>query len=112
MAFMLTCTNKGCGKTNAPVLDIKDNEVYCSECGNIIKNISHFTKTQMKSLKQINKPAKASYSVRCDKCKQDLRPKIENNILVCGNCSNPNLNVSKPFELLIRNAIKDGDEEL
>lgn len=108
----MNCNNKGCGKYQQPTLDIKDNEVYCSECGKIIAGVSHFTKVQMKSLGQTRKPPKPAYSVRCEKCKQEALPKLSNNQLACSWCGELHKNISKPFEILIRNAIKKGEEEL
>jgi hypothetical protein len=113
MPFMMNCNNKGCGKHQTPVLDIKDNEVYCSECGKEIVGVSHFTKTQMKSMGQTKKPPKPAYSVRCEKCKQECLPKIgTTNKLVCGWCSHPHKSISAPFEILIRQAILKGEEDL
>jgi hypothetical protein len=48
MAFMMTCNNRGCGKTNEPKLDVTLNEVFCSECDQVISNVSPFTKNGMK----------------------------------------------------------------
>lgn len=108
----MNCNNRGCGKYQQPSLNLKSNEVICGECGQIIAGVSHFTKVQMKSLGQTLKPAKPAYSVRCEKCKQEALPKLDKNQLVCSWCSEILKNVSKPFEILIRNAIKKGDEEL
>jgi len=112
MPFLMNCTNRGCCKYQEPVLDLRDNEVYCSMCGNIIAGVSSFTKTQMKNFKQVKKPAKSAYSVRCDKCKQEALPKLENDKLACSWCSVLLTNVSKPFEILIKAAIKKGNDEL
>jgi ribosomal protein L34E len=112
MPFMMNCTNRGCGKHQSPVLDQKDNEVYCSECGGKIAQVSPFTKTQMKSLGQIKKPTKSAYSVRCDKCRQEALPKIVNNALICSWCDNPHKNISAPFAILIKKAIEKGEEDL
>lgn len=112
MPLQINCNNKGCGKYMLPVLDLKDNEVYCTECGKIIAGANHFTKIQMKTLGQIKKPARPAYSIRCDKCKKEALPKLTNNKLVCSWCDNPNISVSKPFEILIRQAIRKGDTEL
>lgn len=113
MPFMTNCNNKGCGKSMIPTLDLKDNEVYCSECGKIIQGMSSFTKTQMKSLKQIRRPAKGAYSIRCLKCKQESMPKTNDaNELVCASCDHKYSNISSTFETLIRQAIKNGDQEI
>ena len=50
--FFIYCTNKGCGVQMEPYIDPKTDKVYCSACDNEIANITHFTKVQMKSLKQ------------------------------------------------------------
>lgn len=113
MPFMMNCTNKGCGKHQIPVLDLKDNNVYCSECGKIIQQVSSFTKVQMKSLGQTMKPAKQAYSVRCEKCKIESLPKIDaNDKLVCSSCSHLHKNISAPFAILIRKAIAEGNKDL
>lgn len=113
MPFLINCTNKGCGKYQEPRLNTNDNEVYCSECGKIIAGISHFTKTQMKSLGQTLKPPKSAYAIRCEKCKKEAMPKLDaSNQLACANCNNVLTNVSKPFEVLIKNALKNKKEDL
>jgi ribosomal protein L34E len=113
MPFMMNCNNRGCGKNQVPTLDLKDNEVYCSECGKVIASVSQFTKTQMKSLGQTRKPPRPAYSVRCDKCKQEALPKIDaSDKLVCSWCGNLHKNISAPFALLIRNAIAKGEQDL
>jgi ribosomal protein L34E len=113
MPILLNCNNKGCGKSNEHVLDPLDNQVYCADCGNVINGISHFTKTQLKALKQIKKPIKSAYAVRCPKCKNEQLPKLDaKNNLVCPSCNQPSTNVSKPFELLIREEIKKGRQDI
>lgn len=113
MPFNVNCNNKGCGKYQTPVLNLKDNEVYCSECGNAISGITHFTKSQMKALGQTKKGAKSAFSIRCEKCRQESMPKVGfDNKLVCSGCDNPLKNISPPFEILIRQAIGKGQEEL
>ena len=112
MAFSMNCNNKGCGKYQTPYLDLSDGEVHCQECANVIKNIPIFTKNQMKSMGQTKKAVKKAFSVRCDKCKAETNAKIDDkDQLVCAIC-NTKTNVSKPFELIIRDAIKKGDQDL
>lgn len=112
MPMNINCSNKGCYKTDAHVLDITSNDVYCISCGNVIPNISQFTKAQLKNLKQTKRPPKGAYAIQCVKCKVEALPKLQNNELVCQGCSNPLTNISKPFQIIIRNIIKKGDEEL
>jgi DNA-directed RNA polymerase subunit RPC12/RpoP len=109
MAFMTNCLS--CKKYNTPLLNKFDNEVYCGDCGaKIVSN--HFMKVQLKTLGQFKTPAKSAYSVKCIKCKQEALPKLSGKDLICGYCGDPCKNISKPFEILIRNAIKKGNEEL
>lgn len=112
MPILINCGAKGCCKQNEAKLDLRDNEVYCELCGNKIPGVSPFTKNQMKMFKQIRRPAPSAYSIYCEDCKQKSLPKLENNILVCSWCSVICKNVSKPFETIIRDLIKKGEEEL
>jgi ribosomal protein S27E len=113
MPMLLNCDKKGCRSYDEHVLDIATNEVRCIKCNEIIPNISHFTKQQLKSLKQTKKSAKSAYAVRCGKCKVETLPKLDAaNKLVCGSCGDVNINVSKIFEPLIRDAIKNGNKDI
>ena|ERR1700693_2074990 len=112
MAFMMNCDNKGCGKYQAPTLNKTDNNVYCSECGKIISIANHFTKTQLSALGQTKKATKSAYGVRCIKCKVETLPKLLNDKLVCSQCGNEHTNISKPFQIMVKAAIKKGNEEL
>jgi DNA-directed RNA polymerase subunit RPC12/RpoP len=109
MAVMINCV--ACKKYQSPLLNKLDNEVYCSECGAKIAS-NHFLKQQLKATGQFKTPQKSAFSVKCMKCKQEALPKLNGNDLVCSCCGGPAKNISKPFEILIRNAIKKGNEEL
>ena len=54
MGFLVYCNNKGCGKEQEPLLDVSDNEAYCSECGGKV-NVTVFAKSQMKALGQVKR---------------------------------------------------------
>ena len=110
--FQMNCNNKGCGKYQAPTLNKQDNEVYCSECGKIISNANHFTKSQLVALGQTKKAAKSAYAIRCIKCKAEALPKLNNDKLVCSQCGVEHNNISKPFQIMVRAAIKKGNDEL
>lgn len=110
--FSTNCTTRGCGRFMEPYLDPQTNEVHCSECNGAIQNISSFTKTSMKAMKQVRKSVKEAFSVRCVKCKVEALPKIsDTNKLICVSC-NSELNISKPFETLVRQAIKVGKQDI
>jgi hypothetical protein len=112
MAFMINCTNKGCCKTTAAELDLDTNEVICADCKGIIKNIPIFTKTQLKSLKQIKKPKKETFSVRCISCNIEGFPVLLNNQLCCQKCKVHLKSIPKSFEILIREAMLNKDKDL
>lgn len=110
--FATNCTTKGCGKWNEPYLNPQTMEVHCAECDQPIKNIPIFTKNLMRSQGQVKRSAKVAFSVRCNKCKIEALPKIDNtNVLVCMSCGNT-LNVSKIYEIQVREAIKKGKQDI
>jgi ribosomal protein L34E len=112
MPFLVACTNKGCGKTQSPYLDLASDKVYCSECGKEINNITSFAKTQMKSLNQVKKDSKKSFSVRCSSCGKENRPKEVNKQFICGNCNKPLTGLSQAFISILKAALKDADKDV
>ena len=112
MSFLMPCTNKGCGKTMSPTLDVSSNAVICSECDREITNVSSFAKSQMKSLGQIKKDNKKSFAVRCPKCNKEARPIETNNDLVCGSCKKPLSHLSEPFKQMLKINLKNADKEV
>ena len=107
MPVSINCTNKGCGKFNEVVLDTKTDQVFCSVCDKEIANVSHFVKTQLKALKQVRRAKKQAFAIKCEHCKSEGMPKLVNDVFVCAMCSKT-VNVSKPFEPLLRKVIKEG----
>ena len=106
MPMLLNCDKKGCRSYDEHVLDIATNEVRCIKCNEIIPNISHFTKQQLKSLKQTKKSAKSAYAVRCGKCKVETLPKLDAaNKLVCGSCGDVNLSLIHIFSRKVQRSI-------
>jgi hypothetical protein len=87
MGFVVYCDNKGCGKMQEPLLDLTDNEVYCSECSGKISTMTPFAKTQMKSSGQIKraKRTQQAFSLQCD-CGHAAQPKLLKDKLVCIKC--------------------------
>jgi ribosomal protein L34E len=81
-----------------PLLDTNSNNVYCATCGNEIKGITPFAKTQMKSLGQTmkNRQVQKVFSVNCGNCRKITQPQIINGKVVCKNCEQP-LNVTPHF---------------
>jgi uncharacterized protein with PIN domain len=111
MAFSVNCTNKGCAKLQQPYIDPKTDKVYCSECDREISNLSQFAKNQMKSSKQFKQKTSTSFSVKCDKCNQDNRPKLVNNELVCPNCNKILDKLSLPFKNMLKERLKKPSDD-
>lgn len=110
MAYQTPCMS--CKKLQSPTLDISTNQVYCSECNAEIPNVSHFFKVQMKTLGQTRKAKKSAYAIRCVSCKNEALPKLDKNRLVCQTCNRPYDNISRPFEIIIRDKIAKGNDDI
>lgn len=106
MPFSLQCTNKGCCQIMEPYLDTDDNKVYCSLCEKELPNVSHFTKVQMKSMKQFRQKKSTSFGVKCKNCGKEDRPKLVNNDIVCPSCNKPHTHLSEPFKIMLRDKLK------
>lgn len=103
MGFLINCDNKGCCKLNEPVLDVKTNKAYCSECKNEIKSITVFAKTQMKALGQtLKNMERKTMGVHCGKCDKQEMPVVKNGKAFCKTC-NSELNVTKQFMAILKN---------
>jgi len=109
--FQMNCTNKGCGQFQQPYIDPTDNKVYCSLCNKEIVNVSSFTKTQMKSMKQFKQKNTTSFAVRCDKCGQQERPILSNGDIFCGNCKKPLDNLSLPFKNMLKEKLSKSNPD-
>lgn len=112
MAFSLNCNNKGCGKFMDPYLDPSNNKVYCSICDKEISNLTSFAKSQMKSNKQFKQKTSASFSVKCDKCGKEDRPKLVNGDIQCISCGGPLISLSGPFRTMLKEKLKTADKDI
>jgi len=100
MGFLICCDNKGCFQMMEPLLDIKTNDVICTECGKPINSVTSFAKIQMKSLGQTTriKRATTSWAVECRYCGASLPPTIKpDGKIVCSHCSAHLDYLSEPF---------------
>lgn len=107
MAFLTYCDNKGCRKEQTPLLDVDTNQAICAECNQPIGTVTEFAKRQMKTIGQVlrKKKTRSAYAVKCNSCSVESIPAIKDDELVCSSCTKK-LSLSKPFELMIRAAIK------
>ena len=89
-----------------PYLDPKDDKVYCSICDKEISNVTHFTKIQMKTLKQYKEKKVISFAVKCQKCGKEDRPKLVDDDIVCRFCKKPLDHLSEPFKIMLKQKLK------
>lgn len=112
MAFMMQCTNKGCGKTMEPYIEPKDDKVYCSNCDKEITTLSYFAKAQMKSTKQFKQKKTMSFGVKCQNCGKEERPKVVKNDIVCPGCQKPHTHLSEPFKIMLKEKLKTVNQDI
>lgn len=112
MAFTMTCTNRGCGETQQPYLDRETSQVFCAKCNKEIENVTSFAKQQMKMAKQFKEKEKKSFSVKCNKCGVESRPKIDGDNVVCGSCNKKLDQLSGPFIMMLKMNLKKVDQDV
>jgi uncharacterized Zn finger protein (UPF0148 family) len=95
-----------------PYIDPKDDKVYCSICDKEITNITHFAKMQMKTLKQYKPKTTTSFSIKCQSCNKEDRPKILNGEVVCSNCQKPLNHLSPMFKNMLKEKLKEVDKDV
>lgn len=106
----MNCTNKGCCKQMEPFIDPKTDKVHCSICDGELTNVTHFTKTQMKSLKQFRKKNSVAFGVKCNFCGKEDRPLLVQNDIVCPSCKKPHTNLSEPFKIMLKENLKSSKD--
>lgn len=109
MGFLIYCNNKGCGKSQEPLLDKISNDVYCTECGEVIDNVTVFTKNAMRGMGQIKRDdgkAKLAFAIKCDTCGHKEQPKLANNQLACKKCDHLYENLSPPYIHAVKQWLK------
>jgi len=107
--IIINCDNKGCMKSDFHLLDTKTNEVICTECGEVINNVTYFMKIQLKSLGQIVRDSgtKEAFSITCESCNKKNKPLVDKKgNIVCPVCNHIQENVPLPFANMLRTVIK------
>lgn len=113
MAFTFPCTNKGCGKIQAPYIDLADDKVYCSLCDKEIPGITAIVKNQMKMHKQFRQKQAKPFGVKCPRCGKDDRPRLmANGDIVCVGCDKPLDHLSEPFKIMLRDKLRTTDKDV
>jgi len=108
--FMLNCSNKGCFKQNAHVLDKSTNKIICIDCGKEVTGITDFTKRQMVAVGQIrrNEQKKQAWAVKCEACQKEAPPVLDKagKDLLCGSCNKVMDKLAKPFAQMIKENLR------
>ncbi len=105
--FSMNCTTKGCYKQMEPYIDPKTDKVYCSICDGELTNVTHFTKVQMKSLKQYRQKASVAFGIKCNSCGKEDRPIVVGKDIVCPGCKKAHAHLSEPFKIMLRENLKN-----
>lgn len=85
--MLITCTTKGCLKANEAKLNTEDDKVYCEECGNVIENVTSYTKKALKSIGQIMRNRKKEpFQTYCENCKQPRSLYVKDDRAYCKTC--------------------------
>jgi hypothetical protein len=67
--MLIDCTTKGCLQKTEAKLDPETNMVMCDACGNVIENVTPYTKKALKDVGQILRhKAKAPFQSLCQQC--------------------------------------------
>ena len=104
--MLIPCNNKGCLKSSAALLNTETMEVLCSECGQVISNISEPMKRTLKSFGQIVRNLdKKAFVVACTQCNANRQVVIDNDNTVCSVCG-----FSIKVHPAMKNAIKIAGE--
>lgn len=100
-----------CSKYQAPFLDPKKDKVYCAVCNDEI-TVNHFVKIQLKALKQYREISKTSFSVKCNKCSKEDRPKLLNDQIICSACGKEIDNLTEFFRDMLKKQLHKADKEI
>ncbi len=105
--MLIQCNNQGCRQLAEVKLDPATNEVICGECGNAIKNITEFTKVNLRANKQfVKKGTGSTFNVKCAKCGRLVGPVLNaKNQTTCPECG-AEIKLSKAFENVFRESLR------
>ena len=105
--FSMIC--QSCHKQNEPYLDKNTDVVYCSECDKEMI-VNHFTKTQMKFMKQYRVSVPGASNVACQECKKTSKPLIVNKDLICPACKKSHTHLTDYFKKILIEQMKKGSD--
>ena len=118
MSIMIYCDNKNkkCGKESPAELKLEDKKqpeecgVFCTECGEEIKNVSVFTKRNLFFAKQVQQKSQPgeSFAIRCEHCTNSRRPIVKDKKVFCQVCEKEIQNISPFYKNLLISQTSNG----
>lgn len=94
--MLLNC-NARCKKSDGMTdgsLDPESNDVICNTCGDILTNVSGYTKQTLKQNKDIIKKSKKAFMFDCKNCHKKVETVIINGVPVGKDCQTKNCVIS------------------
>lgn len=109
MAVQTLCPH--CNKQQTPFITPKTDVVYCGGCDKEIQ-VNHFIKVQLKTLKQYREEKKTPFSVKCQSCQKEDKPKIKSGDVICPHCSKPHNHLTPQFKLMLKEKLPNSDKDV
>jgi len=89
---MLVRCNPRCKESNGQTdcsLDVETNNAICNTCGDVLSDISEFSKLSMKTTGDIiRNTKKKAFTFPCNTCEKEVQTALVNGVLVGRNCPN------------------------
>ena len=107
---MLVRCNPKCKQSNGQTdcsLDVETNNAVCNTCGDILNDVSEFSKLAMKTNGDIIRNTKTkAFTFPCNTCDKKVQAAIVNGIVVGKNCPNNRsgcqINISEPMVAAVK----------
>jgi hypothetical protein len=107
---MLVRCNPRCKESNGQTdcsLDVETNNAICNTCGDVLPDISEFSKLSMKTTGDIIRNTKSkAFTFPCNTCDKQIQAVLVNGVLVGKNCPNEQkgclINVTEPMIAAIK----------
>lgn len=107
---MLVRCNPKCKQSNGQTdcsLDVETNNAVCNTCGDILNDVSEFSKLAMKTNGDIIRNTKTkAFTFPCNTCDKKVQAALVNGIVVGKNCPNNRsgcqINISEPMVAAVK----------
>jgi len=95
--MLINCTQKGCLQQTEAKLDRTTNEVTCEACGNVIENITKYTKKALSDIGQVSRSRSSQpFQALCQQCNKNQPLYTEEERAFCKVC-NTQVHISAAF---------------